>query len=436
MARPALLTRSRDASPPRPSLGGVRRTTSAAVAGSALLWLSGPAYALDLPSPAEQRAQDLSLLKEVGARADRVLVSNVPGTVVNDEVVLVGLSEAGTPARVLMEQRLSLTGIGDYNVRERGPARASEALGDEPPPVTKFGAVVWQGFSPGSRELAARLTLDPVIEAARLPLQVTVSGRPLAPGGLVPAAGQVVLRLTNRTAQPATLPTATDADAGAVARALDVARAAAQAPAGPRLPAAGTGLSTGLPAAVPTTGDRQVTAPSGVSLRVTGTVRLVDGAGGTVTGPATTAVPGGAQVAGTLPPGASADLVVQASGPGRLDLDLTVVPALDPRALVPPDRAASWVAWAATSPDRTARRAALDLLVATASSGARATSLSPYLGADLPGSGTTRFTYAFAALERAPVAAAPLQPRPVPIALASVALLALGGGAVRLWRRS
>ncbi|MBC7374253.1 MAG: hypothetical protein H7323_09715, partial [Frankiales bacterium] len=98
----------------------MRTTTLAAVAGAVLLWLPGPAYALALPSPAEQRAQDLTLLREVGARADRVLVSNVPGPVVNNETVVIGLSETGAPARVLMEQRLSLTGAGDYNVRERG----------------------------------------------------------------------------------------------------------------------------------------------------------------------------------------------------------------------------------------------------------------------------------------------------------------------------
>ncbi len=410
----------------------MRTTTLAAVASGALRWLAGPADALERPSPAEPRAQDLALLREVRARADRVLVSNVPGPVVNDELVLVGLSGSGSPERVLIEQRLSLTGTGDYNVRERGPARASEALGDEPPPVTKFGAVVWQGFSPGARELAARLTLDPAIEAARLPLEVTVSGTPLSPGGLVPAAGQVVLRLTNRTAQPTTLPTAADADATAVAQALDVARAAAQAPAGPRLPAAGSGLPTD----VPTTGDGQVAAQSSVPLRVTGTVRLVDGATGTVGGPATTAVPGGAEVAGTLAPGTTAEFVVDVTTAGRLDLDLTVIPALDPRSLVPPEGAATWAAWAAAGPDQAARRAALDLLVATAAIGARATSSSPYLGADLPGTGTTRFLYSFAALERAPAVAAALEPRPLPIALAGMALLALGGGAVRLWQRS
>lgn len=406
----------------------MRRLTLGAAA-LALLLGAAPAAALDLPSPAEQRAQDLALLKQVGARADRVLVSVVPGPVVNDEVVLVGLGGGGVPLRVLVEQRLRLSGEGDYQVRERGPARASEALGDEPPPVTKFGAVVWQGFSPGSRELAARLTLDPVLEAPRLPLQVTASyeGAPLEPGGRVPGAGTVLLTLSNRTDQPATLPTAADAPAAAVAAGLDAARAAALAPAGPRVPAAGGGL----PAAVPASGEARVAAVTGVPLRVTGTVR-----GGAVSGPATTPTPDGATLAGTLPPGASAQLRVDVAAATSLDLDLTAVPALDPRTLEPPDDAASWADWAAAGPDAAARRAALDLLVQTAAVGARATSYSPYLGADLPGTGTTVFRYAFAAPEVVERARAALTPRPGAIVVAGLALLLLAGNGVLLWRRS
>lgn len=415
-----------------------RLTLPAVVAG--LLLCAGPAAALELPSPAEQRAQDLALLQEVGARADRVLVSVVPGPVVNDEVVLVGLSGAGVPQQVLVEQRLVLSGEGDYQVRERGPARASEALGDEPAPVTKFGAVVWQGFSPGSRELAARLTLDPVLETPRLPLQVTASydGAPLEPGGLVPGAGTVLLMLTNATEQPATLPTAADAPAAQVAAGLDAARAAATAPAGPRLPAAGDGL----PLEVPATEPARVQAVSGVPLRITGALRLQGPEGepapglGTVSGPATTPSPEGAQVAGTLPPGASAELRIDVRGPSRLDLDLTAVPALDPRTLLPPGGALSWAMWAAGEPAAAARQAALDLLVQTAAIGARATSYSPYLGADLPGTGTTVFRFAFAAPEQVEQVAQALTPRPGAIALSAAALLLLAGNGVLLWRRS
>lgn len=402
--------------------------------------------ALELPSPDEQRAQDLSLLKEVGARADRVLVSVVPGPVVNDEVVLVALSGDGRPQRVLVEQRLVLTGEGDYQVRERGPARASEALGDEPAPVTKFGAVVWQGFSPGRRELAARLTLDPILEAARLPLQITASydGAALGPGGQLPGPGTVLLTLTNVTSQPATLPTAADAPADELAAALDAARAAATAPAGPRLPAAGAGL----PASVSAQGEARLQDTTGVPLRVTGSIELrgtdgadgADGAAdpalGVVTGPATTPVPSGATVAGTLPPGASAQLRVDVTAASRLDLDLTAVPALDPRTLDPPGGAASWAAWAAGGPGPDQRRAALDLLVRTAATGARATSYSPYLGADLPGTGTTVFRFAFAQPEQAAIATRALVPQPGAIALTGVALLLLAANGALLWRRS
>jgi hypothetical protein len=297
--------------------------------------------------------------------------------------------------------------------------------------VTKFGAVVWQGFSPGSRELAARLTLDPALEAARLPLQVTATydGRPLEPDGRVPGPGTVLLTLTNRTDQPATLPTATDAPAGPVAAALDDARQAAAAEAGPRLPAAGAGL----PETVPATGEARASAVTGVPLRITGTI---GGSGIAVTGPATVPSPEGATVAGTLPPGASADLRVEVSASTRLDLDLKVIPSLDSRTLVPPDGFATWAAWAAAAPDAQSRRSALDLLVATAATAARAVSYSPYLGADLPGTGTTTFRYAFAPPERLEPVAQALTPRPGAIAAALVALLLLGANGALLWRRS
>jgi hypothetical protein len=147
-------------------------------------------------------------------------------------------------------------------------------------------------------------------------------------------------------------------------------------------------------------------------------------------------VPGGADVAGTLPPGATAELRVEVTASTRLDLDLTAVPALDPRLLQPPGGAASWAAWAAAGPPVEARRQALDLLVATAATGARATSYSPYLGADLPGSGTTVFRYAFAAPDAVEQAARRLEPRPRALALAGFAVLLLLGNGVLLWRRS
>src|SRR5687768_10041610 len=128
----------------------------AATAALAAVCLSaGPADAeeLVLPAPGAAQAQEVTnLCAAAGGLPDRCRKSVVPGEVQNDELVLVGLSGTGAPAKVLLEQRLVLRGVGDYAIRERGPARAAVPLteGDDPP-NTKFGAVVWQGFTPGDR---------------------------------------------------------------------------------------------------------------------------------------------------------------------------------------------------------------------------------------------------------------------------------------------
>ena len=72
----------------------------------------------------------------------------------------------------------------------------------------------------------------------------------------------------------------------------------------------------------------------------------------------------------------------------------------------------------------------------TAAIGARATSFAPYLGADLPGVGTTQFRYGFAPVQKVPAAAATLTPRPGPIAATMLATLLLGVAGVGIWRRS
>ncbi len=146
------------------------RLLTVAVVAAALGVVLAPsparAAALPLPVPAAGPAQDTTLCQVVGCTPDRLLRSVVPGPVRNDEQVLVSLNGSGAPAQVGLEQRLRLTGKGDYQVRERGPARSARSLSELDQPITKFGAVVWQGVSPGSRELAARLVLDPLLERA------------------------------------------------------------------------------------------------------------------------------------------------------------------------------------------------------------------------------------------------------------------------------
>ena len=407
-----------------------------ALVGAAVVMMPGAAWAADLELPAPGQQDSPELCAVVGCLPDRRKTSAVPGDVDNTEVVLVGMDGAGRPTRVQVEQRLVLSGSGDYVVRERGPARAATALVDgEDPPVTKFGAVVWQGFTPGDRRLGALLTLDPELEQARLPLSVSVTFRPadggttraLDPGGQVPAAGSVVLRIENRTTQPTELPSAGDATASDLAGPLDRARGVAGAPAGGRLPST-AGV---LPASVPVVAPGRFLGTSTVPLRVTGRLTVAGDPGG-LRGPGTSAA---GDISGTLAGGA-VELVRKVDGAGRVDLALAVVPVLDPRSLQPPGGAASWQAWALTRPGPAARRAALDLLVQVAAIGARAASYSPYLGADLPGTGSTTFRYSFAAADPTAVRPLGLTPKKGPIALVLLAFSLLIGNAVLIWRQS
>jgi hypothetical protein len=406
--------------------------------------ISTPSYAagsIDLPTPGAARAQELDLVCNplVGGLPERCKKSSVPGPVVNDEIVLVGLGGDGRPARVLVEQRLVLTKVGDYVIRERGPARSAVPLvKDSDPPNTKFGAVVYQGFTPGNRKLGARLTLDAGLEEARVPLAVTVtfdgpSGtQPLGPGGRIPGPGTVHVQLENQTLQPAELPTGADADPAVLATPLDAALRFTQAPPGPRLPS----TDSALPAHLPVTSPARRAVTQYVPLRITGSLR-VSGTTATVGGPGISALPDGGVVAGTLSAAPkTVEFTVQAAGAGTLLLDLAVVPTLDARTLVPPRRIPTWAAWARSRPPLAERQAALDLLVSTAATGARASSYSPYLGVDLPGTGTTAFRYAFAPAGAVAAAKRTLEPKPGPIALAGVAVLLLVVNSALIWRRS
>ena len=402
--------------------------------------LTAPAHVdtIELPSPDAAKVQASNLIRAVGGRPDRLLQSVVPGPVVNDETVRVGVGGTGAVQVVTADQRLALSGTGDYAIRERGPARSARSLNGDPPPVTRRGAVVWQGFSPGRRSLAATLILDPALEAPHLPLTVTVAfdgahGHQVLTGGRIPEAGTVTVTLANTTSQPAVLPTAGDVSAAAVAGPLDRALAVARNPSALRLPT----TDDLLPTTLPVTGAARSEGSQAVPLRLTGTLQL-RGTTGTVTGPATVALPDGATFAGTLGGVQGTPTVtftVVAAGPGTLALDLSAVNALNPSELLPAGFP-TWKAWAAAGPSAASRKAALDLLVEVAASGARASSYSPYLGADLGGTGSTTFVYSFAPSAQAAAVARVLHPRWGALTLAGLGLLLLLGVATAVWRRS
>jgi len=414
-----------------------------AVLMGALLLAPGTAVAdeIELPTSDAAQVQATALLRQLPSfRPDRVLPSHVPGRVVNDEQVLVALAGDGGVAKVVVDQRLTLQGTGDYAIRERGPARSATPLTDEPPPVTHRGAVVWQGFSPGSRSLGARLVMDPLIEAQHLPLTIRVDyhdtqgrARGLGPGGTVPGPGIVTVTVANVTEQPAELPTGSDASATTLGRLLDGALAVAKNPSAKRLPS----TDGGLPAKLEVVGAARVQAGQATPYRLTGSLRVV-GAAATLTGPATTSLPDGGRVAGVL--GGSGGIrevtfTLATPGPGVVALDLTAVAALDPRVLAPPRSFPTWRAWAAAKPPQVERKEALDLLISVAATGARATSYSPYLGADLVGTGSTSFRFSLAPKEAVLAGPASLEPRWGAISLAGLALVLVLLNLTLIWRR-
>src|SRR4051812_7095463 len=215
---------------------------------TASLPAAGAAEPLDtirLPGPIE--GVDPLANVDLGLRPDRLRTSVVPGPVRNSEDVRVALGPTGTPASVTDTQHLVIRGPGNYIVRELGPAREAVGLGGTVPPVLQLGTVIWQGFSPGRRALTARLTLDPGIEAARLPMSVALGFRssdgerlPLGPGGTAPADGTATLTLHNGTSTTRAVDTGT-AEPGPLADVLDRLRVAAAHPREAVPPVAGDG---------------------------------------------------------------------------------------------------------------------------------------------------------------------------------------------------
>ncbi len=119
--------------------------------------------------------------------------ARVPQTGRTREVIRVGVDATGRPVRMAVVQRIELRGAGDYEFTVPAPVRDVYAPpGARAQPGLLDGAIVWQGFSPGRRDLVAVATLD-VRAAAVLPLAIGVETR-TSGGGF-----RVVLRLRNRT---------------------------------------------------------------------------------------------------------------------------------------------------------------------------------------------------------------------------------------------
>src|SRR3954454_12396635 len=76
-----------------------------------------------IPLSAPVRDVDPLTSPLIGLRKDRLLKSVVPGDVDDRESVTVAIGPDGPPAIVTDLQQLTITGAGNYIVRELGPAR-------------------------------------------------------------------------------------------------------------------------------------------------------------------------------------------------------------------------------------------------------------------------------------------------------------------------
>jgi hypothetical protein len=148
----------------------------AAVAFAALVFVA-PAQAAaprfwSLPSP----LAPLSASPPLGGGA-RASGEGRPHRVGATTHVRVKIDASGRPFAVTAIQRLAVSRLGDYAFQIGAPAvDARAAAGSQSEPGLRTGAVLWQGFTPGRRVLAAVVDLEPSAAATSLPLEVEIDG--------------------------------------------------------------------------------------------------------------------------------------------------------------------------------------------------------------------------------------------------------------------
>jgi hypothetical protein len=414
-----------------------RAATLAALAGAALAPASsaaGQQQSVALPStgiplsPAPPLLSGISQVQPV-----------YRGDLTSRERVTAHLDETGEVGAVDVLQRITVP-TGDFFFAIPAPVvSVKPAKGSRSEPGLRPKEILWQGFSPGNRVLAADARLKVEQSAPFLPLGVsvhaTVDGSPLTPGQRRDGALDIRIRLANRTAVRYRSFTA-PARAADIARILDRART---------LQAGNRGYAPYLQVETPVH-------PVNVSVRapllVEGTVsvplrRLEDGR---VAGGRTAKTTEGVRVrisrvlADGRPPILDVRIRGHAVAAGPPKLDLTVVPVAPTRALTPPE-GRSWTALV-----RSGRAPGTDVLLARAQAGllalARDSQYESYLQ-NPDGSGSSRASYRY--VSGVPKATPALPPAPTErggetapwelVAFGLAALLAVSGLTV-LWAHS
>jgi hypothetical protein len=314
-----------------------------------------------------------------------------PGRLSSSQVVRVSIDSTGRPFRVVDVDRIVIARQGDYSFGIAAPAEdVRAAAGSASEPGLRTGAVLWQGFSPGRRVLAAEITLRPAAAAA-LPLRVEIAGSKV--------------RLVNATSASApgvdaAIP-ATD-----IARALDDARATLQ-PGRPAPPSVLNAVGT----------VRHVHVLASVPLQVRGSLRFANRSPRTID-----------TTLGQSP--------VTISGAGDLKALKLSVSVPEPAVLLRPRGASSWLALARAGGmprGRGATRLAVERLLATALD----LQFQEFL-ANPDASGLSRSSYRYVLAERRPPVVAQKHGGvgwPVTLAVA-LGLGAVLAGALVLWAHS
>ena len=87
--------------------------------------------------------------------------------------VVVGVDPDGRPVRVVAHQRLLVRGKGDYQLAISVPVEdVQAAAGSDSEPGLRTDQVLWAGFSPGRKVLAAKVTLRPRAAGKYLPVHL------------------------------------------------------------------------------------------------------------------------------------------------------------------------------------------------------------------------------------------------------------------------
>ena len=153
----------------------MRRLLVAGVAAAAL-W--APSSGRRAPGLASLAARSASADPAARARDVRTLLPLPPRFVRgldNRERVVVGIDEEGKPHSVRVLQTIVLKRLGDYVLTVPAPVvSVTPGPGTESQPGRRENQILWEGFSPGRRVLAAWAELELAASVAGLPVEVKV----------------------------------------------------------------------------------------------------------------------------------------------------------------------------------------------------------------------------------------------------------------------